>query len=215
MAALTMAVQRCRPRAGLIHHADRGSQCAASDYRNIPQAAAITPSMSRKPNCRDNAPMESVFGTLQTKLVHQREYPDRDAARRDLFASIDAYYNRRIYQPERRICTIMISSGISDGRGLEEGTHLGGTLLQAAHVGGQAGFERILVPWGAAARHRLLEVVVEEFVGIVLGRVGRQIDEFDQIGMVLYPGGNPARSMYRQIVDDHEQLARGLADQAA
>src|SRR3954468_16083056 len=62
-AALTMAVQRRRPRAGLIHHADRGSQYAAGDYRNIPQAAAITPSMSRKPNCRDNAPIESVFGT--------------------------------------------------------------------------------------------------------------------------------------------------------
>ena len=95
MAALTMAVQRRRPRAGLIHHADRGSQYAASDYRKILQAAAITPSMSRKPNCRDNAPMESVFGTLKTELVHQREYPDRDAARRDLFASIEAYYNRR------------------------------------------------------------------------------------------------------------------------
>ena len=95
IAALTMAVQRRHPRAGLIHHVDRGSQCAASDYRNILQAAAITPSMSRKPNCRGNAPMESVFGTLKTELVHQREYPDRDAARRDLFASIEACYNRR------------------------------------------------------------------------------------------------------------------------
>ena len=95
MAALTMAVQRRRPRAGLIHHADRGSQYAASDYHKILQAAVITPSMSRKPNCRDNAPIESVFGTLKTELVHQREYPDRDAARRDLFASIEAYYNPR------------------------------------------------------------------------------------------------------------------------
>ena len=57
MAAPTMAVQRRRPRAGLIHHADRGSQYAAGDYRKIPQAAAITPSMSRKPNCRDNPPV--------------------------------------------------------------------------------------------------------------------------------------------------------------
>ena len=95
IAALTMAVQRRRPRAGLIHHADRGSHYAASDYRKILQAAAITPSMSRKPNCRDNAPMESVFGTLKTEPVHQREYPECDAARRDLFASIEAYYNRR------------------------------------------------------------------------------------------------------------------------
>ena len=39
--------------------------------------------------------MESFFGTLKTELVHYAEYPDRDAARRDLFVYIEAYYNRR------------------------------------------------------------------------------------------------------------------------
>jgi len=34
------------------------------------------------------------FGTLKTELVHHREYPDRDTARRDLFAYIGGYYNR-------------------------------------------------------------------------------------------------------------------------
>jgi transposase InsO family protein len=95
IAALTMAIQRQRPRAGLIHHSDRGSQYAAGDYRDILQTAAIIQSMSRKGNCWDNAPMESFFGTLKTELVHHREYPDRDTARRDLFAYIEAYYNRR------------------------------------------------------------------------------------------------------------------------
>jgi len=38
--------------------------------------------------------MESFFGTLKTELVH-REYLDRDTARRDLFAYIEGYYNRR------------------------------------------------------------------------------------------------------------------------
>ena len=38
--------------------------------------------------------MESFFGTLKTELVHHREYPDRDAARRDLLAYIEGYYNR-------------------------------------------------------------------------------------------------------------------------
>jgi putative transposase len=95
IAALTMAIQRRRPGAGLIHHSDRGSQYAAGDYRKILQAAAITQSMSRKANCWDNAPMESFFGTLKTELVHGCDYPDRDAARRDLFAYIEGYYNRR------------------------------------------------------------------------------------------------------------------------
>ena len=39
--------------------------------------------------------MESFSGTLKTELVHQGNYPDRDAARRDLFAYIEGYYNRR------------------------------------------------------------------------------------------------------------------------
>src|SRR3954452_9923433 len=70
------------------------------------------------------------------------------------------------------------------------------------------------VVWRATARHRLLEVVVEEFVWIVLGRVGRQVEELDLIGMVLHPGSDPVRPVDWQVVDDHEQLARGLADQA-
>ncbi len=39
--------------------------------------------------------MESFFGTLKTERVHHREYPDRDAARRDLFAYIEGCDNRQ------------------------------------------------------------------------------------------------------------------------
>jgi putative transposase len=95
IAALTMAIQRRRPTAGLIHHSDRGSQYPAGDYRDVLQAAAIIPSMSRKGNCWDNAPMESFFGTLKTELVHHSRYPGRATARRDLFAYIEGYYNRQ------------------------------------------------------------------------------------------------------------------------
>src|SRR5262249_13201139 len=52
-------------------------------------------SMSRKGNCWDNAPMEGCFGTLKTELVHQACYPTRDAARHDLFAYIEGYYDRQ------------------------------------------------------------------------------------------------------------------------
>src|SRR3954447_26709884 len=99
IAALTMAIQRRRPGPGLIHHSDRGSRYAAGAHRKILQAAAITQSMSRKANCWDNAPMESIFDILKTELVHQRDYPNRDAARRDLFAYIEDYYNRRRIHP--------------------------------------------------------------------------------------------------------------------
>ena len=59
IAALIMAIQRRRPGAGLIHHSGRGSQYAASEYRDILQAAAITESMSHKETCCDNAPMRA------------------------------------------------------------------------------------------------------------------------------------------------------------
>lgn len=50
--------------------------------------------MSRKGCCHDNAPMESFFHTLKVELVHQQRWATRDEARHDLFAYIEAYYNR-------------------------------------------------------------------------------------------------------------------------
>jgi transposase InsO family protein len=93
--ALTMAVERQRPAPGLIHHSDRGVQYAADDYRKALAAASITPSMSRKGNCLDNAPMESFFHTLKVERVHHRVYASRADARRDLFAYIEGFYNSR------------------------------------------------------------------------------------------------------------------------
>jgi len=95
IAALTMAIQRRRPGPGLIHHSDRGSQYAAGGYRQVLDAANIVQSMSRKGNCWDNAPMESFFHTLKTELVHHAAYATREAAKRDLFAYIEGYYNRQ------------------------------------------------------------------------------------------------------------------------
>ena len=95
LAALTMAVQRQRPEPGLIHHSDRGSQYASHDYQKALIAADITPSMSRKGNCWDNAPMESFFHTLKTELVHHKNYATKEDAKRDLFQYIEGFYNRQ------------------------------------------------------------------------------------------------------------------------
>src|SRR5262250_3053743 len=88
-----------RPTKIVLRRSVESAQCAASPYRDILQAAAITQSMSRKANCWDNAPMESFFGTLKTELVHHREYPDLNTARRELFAYIEGYYNRARIPP--------------------------------------------------------------------------------------------------------------------
>jgi transposase InsO family protein len=93
--ALIMAIQRQRPGPGLVHHSDRGVQYACSDYQDALGTAGITPSMSRRGNALDNAPMESFFHTLKTELVHHRIYATRDQARRDLFAYVEGFYNRQ------------------------------------------------------------------------------------------------------------------------
>ena len=58
------------------------------------QLAGMRPSMSRKGDCLDNAPMESFFHTLKTELVHHQKYATRADAQRDLFAFIEGFYNR-------------------------------------------------------------------------------------------------------------------------
>ena len=73
----------------------RGSQYAAADYRKVLNAAGMIQSMSRKGNCWDNVLMERCFGTIKTELVRQACYPTREAARHDLFAYIEGYYNRQ------------------------------------------------------------------------------------------------------------------------
>jgi transposase InsO family protein len=95
LAALMMAAQRQHPPPGLVHHSDRGSQYAAEAYTNQLKSMKATASMSRTACCYDNAPMESFFHTLKVELVHQRRWPNREEARRDLFAYIEGYYNRR------------------------------------------------------------------------------------------------------------------------
>ena len=95
LAALMMAAQRQRPADGLICHSDRGSQYASDVYTKQITAMKAKASMSRTACCYDNAPMESFFHTLKVELVHQRRWPTREHARRDLFAYIEGYYNRQ------------------------------------------------------------------------------------------------------------------------
>ena len=92
--ALVMALTNRQPCAGLLHHSDRGSQYAATPYQQVLTTHGITPSMSRKGNCWDNACVESFFGTLKRELVSHRHYATRDEAAQDIFEYIEVFYNR-------------------------------------------------------------------------------------------------------------------------
>jgi putative transposase len=74
--ALEMALYQRRPekKAGLLFHSDRGSQYASGDFRQVLEAYAITPSMSRKGNCWDNACSETLFGSLKVERLHGQRF---------------------------------------------------------------------------------------------------------------------------------------------
>jgi transposase InsO family protein len=93
--ALGMALAARRPKAGLLHHSDRGAQYASEDYQSLLQRHRIAVSMSGKGDCWDNAVMESFWATLKTELVHHEHYATRDQARRSIFEYIEVFYNRK------------------------------------------------------------------------------------------------------------------------
>jgi transposase InsO family protein len=65
--ALLMAVGAKRPHPGLLHHSDRNIVCA-QDYQDPLQQFGLIPSMSRRGNCYDNAPMESFWGDTEERM---------------------------------------------------------------------------------------------------------------------------------------------------
>ena len=94
MNALQMALGQRRPKAGLLHHSDRGSQYASEAYREYLSAWKITPSMSRRGNCYDNAAMESFWSTLKEELVYRTRFESRAQAASAIFDYIETFYNR-------------------------------------------------------------------------------------------------------------------------
>jgi putative transposase len=93
--ALVMAIQRHRPPPGLVHHSDRGVQYAAEPYRAVLERHGIIQSMSRRGNCLDNAPMESVFAALKVEHVHQVRFRTREEAKAAVFEYLEVFYNRQ------------------------------------------------------------------------------------------------------------------------
>lgn len=92
--ALRMAIQRRRPRAGLICHSDRGVQYACDAYRTLLDDHGILCSMSRRGDCWDNAPAESFFATLKGEVIDVHQLPTREQARAAIFEFIEVIYNR-------------------------------------------------------------------------------------------------------------------------
>ena len=91
--ALRMAYWRQKPAKGLIHHSDRGCQYAAHDYQHELKTFGMTPSMSRKGDCYDNAVVESFFHTLKNDQFGDQIYSTREETRQAVIDYIEMFYN--------------------------------------------------------------------------------------------------------------------------
>jgi putative transposase len=99
--ALRKALAIRRPSAGLIHHADRGSQYCATAYQAELKEHGIRISMSGKGNCYDNSVVETFFKTLKSELVWRTVFQTRAEAKQAIGRYIDGFYN-----PVRRHSTL-------------------------------------------------------------------------------------------------------------
>lgn len=91
--ALLMATWRRKPKSPVIVHSDQGCQYTSYDWISMLAANNMTPSMSRRGNCHDNACAESFFALLKRERIRRKIYPTREAGKNDIFNYIEMFYN--------------------------------------------------------------------------------------------------------------------------
>lgn len=82
---------------GITLHSDQGFQYTSRYYHNLLKRSKITPSMSRKGNCIDNASMENFFGHLKAEVMYLHSFKTED----EVIEAINKYihfYNNERYQ---------------------------------------------------------------------------------------------------------------------
>jgi putative transposase len=91
--ALTTAQGLRKPKQGLLHHSDRGSQYTSKAYRKCLRKLKAKVSMSAKGDCWDNAPMESFWASLKREVAFDT-FESRIEARAAIFDYVMIFYNR-------------------------------------------------------------------------------------------------------------------------
>lgn len=77
-------------------HSDQGSQYTSQAYFDLTKGYGITPSMSRRGNCYDNAMAENFFSILKTECIYRHHPATFDEARMLIDNYIYFYNNQRI-----------------------------------------------------------------------------------------------------------------------
>ena len=77
-------------------HSDQGFQYTSTGYFNLTKEYGITPSMSRRGNCYDNACAENFFGILKAECIYRAKPENLEKARQLIDEYIFFYNYERI-----------------------------------------------------------------------------------------------------------------------
>ena len=93
---LAMRREKKRVAAELQLHSDQGFQYTSQAYFKLIQSYGITPSMSRRGNCYDNAMAENFFSILKTECIYRYKPASFDEANEMIDRYIYFYNHERI-----------------------------------------------------------------------------------------------------------------------
>ena len=95
--ALRMAWFRRQPALGLVFHSDRGSQYCGNEFQAALKGYGMKSSMSRKGNCWDNAPTESLWGRLKVGRLYGKTFATHRDAMDEIIDWLTFYNHRRLH----------------------------------------------------------------------------------------------------------------------
>lgn len=93
---INLAIEKGKVADGLVLHSDQGFQYTSHRYYSLTQEYGITPSMSRRGNCLDNACVENFFGTLKAECIYRNKPSTHEEAHEMIDEYIYFYNNERI-----------------------------------------------------------------------------------------------------------------------
>lgn len=99
---LKQAKQKEQISDSLLLHSDQGYQYTSPAYHLLTQGYAITPSMSRRANCWDNAVMENFFGHLKEEALRHVRNPSLACLQQMIDEYIHFYNYERIQLKTRQ-----------------------------------------------------------------------------------------------------------------
>lgn len=94
LAALETAIASRKPKPGLVHHSDRGTQYASNDYVKRLESCGAHMSMSRPASPWENGKCESFLKTLKQEEIDARRYASFAQLREQLEEFIEQIYNK-------------------------------------------------------------------------------------------------------------------------